>query len=281
MPELPEVETVARQLARAVVGKTIARVVILAPKSVRGAHAGLAPLVDCTVSGVDRRAKLIRIACGNPSAPLRAGWTLLVHLKMTGRLLRLPAGHPPGPYTRAVFTFTDGTQLFFDDMRRFGYLLLLPTAEADAHFIREGYGPEPLASEFDVPAFTACLARRSRARIKAALLDQTCIAGIGNIYADEALFAAGIRPTRKAGSLAVRERKALHAAIRDVLKRSVAVGGSSTVNYVDTAGKRGGFVSHLLAYGHGGEACPRQDGGTIRKTVVAGRGTHWCPVHQK
>ncbi|TAK05408.1 bifunctional DNA-formamidopyrimidine glycosylase/DNA-(apurinic or apyrimidinic site) lyase [Patescibacteria group bacterium] len=271
MPELPEVETVARQLARAIVGKTVARVVVFAPKSVRGRP--LTPLVGRAVTGVDRRAKLIRIACGE--------WTLLVHLKMTGRLLRLPAGHPTGPYTRAVFTFTDGTQLFFDDIRRFGYLMLLPSADAEAHFVREGYGPEPLAPDFDANALAACLARRPRARIKAALLDQTCIAGIGNIYADETLFAAGIRPTRPAGRITRAERAALWTAIRDILTRSIAARGSSSVNYRDTAGRSGNFVRFLQVYGRNGDPCPKGDGGVIHKTVVAGRGTHWCPKHQK
>lgn len=273
MPELPEVETVARQLRRAIVGKRIARVAVSAPKSVRGRHVDLAPLVRRTVVGVDRRAKLIRIAA-DP-------WTLLVHLKMTGRLLLKGRGAATGPYTRAVLGFADGSQLFFDDIRRFGYLLLLPTAEAEAHFLREGYGPEPLAPEFDAAALAACLKRRSRARIKAALLDQTCIAGIGNIYADEALFAAGVRPTRPAGRLTRAETVALWAAIRDILSRSIAVRGSSAVNYRDVRGEAGGFVPFLQAYGHGGEPCPRRDGGTIRKTTVAGRGTHWCPTHQR
>lgn len=246
---------------------------VLAPASVRGSARELRSLVGQTVEAVDRRAKLIRIRCGE--------WTLLVHLKMTGRLLRQPPGTRPGAYTRVTIGFQDGSQLFFDDIRRFGYLLLLPTAQAEEHFRRGEFGPEPLAPEFDAAALGACLARRGRARIKAALLDQTCIAGIGNIYADEALFAAGIRPTRRAGSLTAGERQALHAAIRDVLERSVAVGGSSAVNYVDIEGNRGGYVPHLQAYGHGGEPCPRRDGGIIRKTVVAGRGTHWCPRHQK
>lgn len=274
MPELPEVETVARQLNKAVVGKRISSVRILTRKTVRGAHADLKPLIGKTIQKVDRRAKLIRMRCSGD-------WTLLVHLKMTGRMLVKKKGDVPGKHTRAVFGFTDKSQLFFDDMRIFGYLMLLPTKEADAHFAKEGYGPEPLDAGFDVGMLTACLARKKGSRVKAALLDQTCIAGIGNIYADEVLFAAGVRPTRLAGKVTAKERTLLHAAIQRILKHSISVGGSSSVDYVDTQGKKGRFVQHLKAYGHDGEPCAKKDGGVIRKTVVAGRGTHWCPVHQK
>lgn len=180
MPELPEVETVARQLNKAVVGKRISFIRILTKKTVRGRHADLKPLISKTIQKVDRRAKLIRMRCsGGPSTRLRTGWTLLVHLKMTGRMLVKKKGDVAGKHTRVVFGFGDKTQLFFDDMRIFGYMMLLPTKAADNHFAKEGYGPEPLDAGFDVEALTACLARKKGSRVKAALLDQTCIAGWG------------------------------------------------------------------------------------------------------
>ncbi len=272
MPELPEVETIARGLANAVVGKTIAdarvfmtKIAVHPPEKSFAEH-----VIGETIVAVRRRAKLV--VC--ELAP--SGRLLTVHLRMTGRLIVQAAGtSDPHPYTHVLLTFADGVRLCFADVRQFGRMRLeLPDGPWDA-----GFGPEPLSEGFTSEAFAAMLSER-RLPIKSFLLDQRRIAGIGNIYACEALWQAGIRPTKPASSLTRPARRRLHAALQDVLQRSIDARGTSVDDYVDAEGLKGGFQNELSVYGRLGKPC-RRCGAAIVRTVLGQRGTWWCRACQK
>ncbi|HEY0798616.1 MAG TPA: bifunctional DNA-formamidopyrimidine glycosylase/DNA-(apurinic or apyrimidinic site) lyase [Candidatus Baltobacteraceae bacterium] len=270
MPELPEVETIARGLAHAICGKTISDVTVVRPKTVSPEPGRfVAELLGERIAGVGRRGKFVVIALGS-------GRSLVVHLRMTGRLIiqSAPAG-PPEPYTTVLVCFADGSRLCFADTRRFGRMRLVGTEEPWAAEV----GVEPLSEEFSVERFVSLL-RGRRTPIKVFLLDQRRIAGIGNIYACEALWEARIRPSSAAGSISRPAGKRLHAAIRDVLQRAIDLRGTSVDDYVDAEGLRGGFQNQLRAYGRDGQKCLRC-GRTIRRTTLSQRGTWWCPGCQK
>jgi formamidopyrimidine-DNA glycosylase len=287
MPELPEVETVRVGLARLLPGRVIAEVTHDTDKSFPNAPSDVAHfLVGATVVSVRRRAKVLLIE-------LSSEYSLVIHLKMTGQLVfvgtgeRFGAGHPsaslvghlPDKSTRVTLAFTDGSKLFFNDQRKFGWMKLLPTVEVpNIDFMRK-VGPEPLEANFDWRVMKERLLRRKNSNIKATLLDQTVIAGVGNIYADESLWGAKIHPTRLVHTLSDMELKALHRALVDVLRLSIEKGGSSNHTYVDAEGKKGSYMSFANVFRREGQACPRC-GTTIVKTKVAGRGTHVCPYCQ-
>ncbi len=271
VPELPEVETIARGLANAIVGKTIAAATVSMPK-IAVAPVGRTFAVELpgeTVATVGRRAKFIVIA-------LASGRRLTVHLRMTGRLIFQPAGlNKPYPYTHISIDFTDGTRVAFADVRQFGRMRLLEAGEVwDA----DG-GIEPLSEGFTCELFVSMLDER-RTPIKAFLLDQSRISGVGNIYACEALWEAGIRPSRPAHKVSRPARRRLHAAIRDVLARSIEARGTSVDDYVDAEGLKGGFQNQLSVYGRLGEPCLRCAKPIVR-TVISQRGTWWCRTCQK
>ena len=271
VPELPEVETIARGLANAITGKTIASATVLMSK-IAVAPAGLsfpADLPGETIVGVGRRAKFVVIE-------LASGRRLTVHLRMTGRLIVQPPGtQGPYPYTHVGIGFDDGTQLAFADVRQFGRMRLLEAGDAwDA----DG-GIEPLSEGFTCELFVSMLDER-RTPIKVFLLDQSRISGVGNIYACEALWEAGIRPSRRAHSVSRPARRRLHHAIRDVLARSIQARGTSVDDYVDAEGLKGGFQNQLSVYGRLGEPCLRC-GTPIVRTVLSQRGTWWCRTCQK
>jgi formamidopyrimidine-DNA glycosylase len=271
VPELPEVETIARGLANAVTGKSIRSVAVSRPK------VAVAPpgedferaLRGETVAAVGRRGKYVVLA-------LASGRRLVVHLRMTGRLIVQPPGDPAAvPYSNVVVTFTEGTRLVFADVRQFGRMRLLPAGDPwDA----DG-GVEPLSQGFTSDAFVSMLDGR-RTPIKSFLLDQTRIAGVGNIYACEALWEAGIRPSRPSRTISKPARRRLHGAIRDVLQRAVEARGTSVDDYVDAQGLQGGFQNQLAVYGRLGKPCSRC-GKTIVRTVIGQRGTWWCRGCQK
>lgn len=287
MPELPEVETIRRDLARALTGRTIRGLTVRKVKLLRGASARQfhQRVVSARILDVSRRAKQLVLA-------LSSGYTLLVHLKMTGQLvLAAPGanlkvgGHPiagvrgvPNKYTYITLTLSGGRQLYFNDVRQFGYWRLVPTSGLPQVLAK--LGPEPLAKEFTLARFRASLARRGRTSIKAALLDQSVVAGIGNIYADESLFVARLRPSRRVKSLHAAELAGLWRAVRAVLRRAVAARGTSFNSYVDGLGRAGTYWDKRLVYGRAGEPCPRCRRPIVR-TVVAGRGTHTCPHCQR
>ena len=181
--------------------------------------------------------------------------------------------------TRVVFGFDDGSRLYFNDQRKFGRMVVLPTADVSADALLARMGPEPLEPEFDAEALGAGLARHPSMTLKAALLDQGVVAGIGNIYADEALWRAGLHPQRRCGTV----RRPAVAALRDgivtVLSEGVALGGSTLRDYVDARGQRGGYLDAAAVYGRSGQPC-RRCSTAIVKTTVAGRGTHLCPACQ-
>lgn len=287
MPELPEVETIRIGLSSLLPGLRIASVDYDWPKSFPNETDDIEQfLVDAKITGVRRRAKILLI-------DLDSDYSLIIHLKMTGQTifinedLRFGAGHPnnslvghlPDKYTRVTLVFTDGSKLYFNDQRKFGWMRLVPTAEIpNIHFFAK-VGPEPLSADFTWQDFKSRLSRRPNTNIKAALLDQTVIAGVGNIYADESLWGAKIHPTTLVKSLSDAKVKLLHQSLRDVLQLSIDKGGSSDKNYVNAEGKKGSYLSFANVFRREGQPCSRC-GAFITKTRVAGRGTHTCPKCQ-
>lgn len=275
MPELPEVETMRRQLENEMRGVRIADVVVRFGKRLKPSPAKFrAAISGMTVKNVRRRAKLLLIGLSN-------GQTVAAHLKMTGSFLIKPNGAAPTKHTHVIFELADGRRLFFEDVRKFGFLKVLPTAEVEREIIAgDLYGPEPLLPDFTPERFAACLLRRPGRTLKPLLLDQTCIAGVGNIYADESLWRAKIRPGRRVKSLKADELRRLHRGVVDSLQASVERRGTSADSFVDLYGKKGENQFKLKAYGREGEPCPRC-GGPIKRIRLGGRGTHYCPVCQK
>jgi formamidopyrimidine-DNA glycosylase len=288
MPELPEVETIRAGLAKLLPGRVVKDVWYDWDKSFPNAPADVARfLVGATVEKVRRRAKVLIIE-------LSSGWALIIHLKMTGQLVfvgigqRFGAGHPskdmladlPVKSTHVVLDFTDGSKLFFNDQRKFGWVRLLPAIEIPEIDFFKKVGPEPLDSDFTVDLFIDRLMRRKNSNIKAVLLDQTVVAGVGNIYADESLWGARIHPATLVSQVPKTKLVALYNSLIDVLNLSIAKGGSTDRNYVDAEGQKGSYLSFANVFRKEGQPCPRC-GTPIEKIRVAGRGTHICPRDQK
>lgn len=265
MPELPEVETIARGLANAVVGKTIASVDIrlpkmaIAPPGVDFARA----LTGETITDIGRRGKYVVME-------LASGRKLVTSLRMTGRLVVQRDGEAEYKGTHIVFHYMDGTRLSFADLRTFGRMRLVEPGE----LWDKSLGIEPLSRGFTPEGFIGMLSGRTTP-IKVLLLDQHRIAGIGNIYACEALWDAGIKPGRPAKALTKPAVRRLHRAIIEVLARAIDMRGTSVDDYVDAEGLQGGFQNVLAVYGKKDEPCPRC-GKPIVRTVLAQRGTWWC-----
>ncbi len=273
MPELPEVEQVRRSLAPHIVGKSISQVEVGLPRLIKYPEpaAFCQRLLGERIEAVGRRGKYLRLE-------LASGQYLLLHLRMTGALIAQERGLPPPSYAKLKFSLSGDTDLYFTDIRTFGTLYLLRPGELGI----AGYdslGPEPLTAGF-TPAYLAPLAARARQTVKAFILDQRRIAGLGNIYADEALFASGLAPARLANSLGEEEVAALVAAINQVIAQGIANRGTTFRDYRDGEGRQGSNQEHLAVYGRGGLPC-RRCGGPLVKTVVAGRGTVYCPRCQK
>lgn len=288
MPELPEVETVRRGLHQLIIGRTVKKVVHDTPKSFPNASADVeAFLVGATVTAVRRRAKVLLI-------DLSTEYTLVIHLKMTGQLVfraadvAFGAGHPndsligelPDRSTRVTFTFADGSHLYFNDQRKFGWVRLLPTIEVPNIDFMQKVGPEPLEHDFTPTAFKERFKRKAKSPIKSALLDQTVIAGVGNIYADESLWGAKIHPLRKVATITDAEFDKLYHELRGVMNLAIEKGGSTDRNYVNAEGKKGSYIDFARVFRREGKPCPRC-GTIIVKFKAAGRGTHICPNCQK
>lgn len=284
MPELPEVETVRIGLSALLPGRKIIKQTHDWPKGFPNAPQDVQQfLVGAHITGVRRRAKVLII-------DLNTNYSLVIHLKMTGQLVfrsstaAFGAGHPnhslvgelPDKSTRVTLMFGDNSKLFFNDQRKFGWMRLIPTPEVEQLDFFKKVGPEPLAADFTAKDFAARLGRRAKSGIKTVLLDQTVVAGIGNIYADESLWAAKINPETKVGNVPPTKVKALYDGLIKVLKLSIQKGGSTDRNYVDAQGKRGSYLTFANVFRREGKPCPRC-GGTIIKLRVAGRGTHICP----
>lgn len=312
MPELPEVETIRAGLIKLLPGKVIKDVSHDWPKSFPNAPSNVDSfLLKTKVTDVRRRAKVLII-------DLSSDYSLIIHLKMTGQLIfvdknsqklvnrkkelanskllisnsseaeRFGAGHPskdligelPAKSTRVVLEFTDGSKLFFNDQRKFGWMRLMPTIEIPEIDFFKKVGPEPLEDDFTAEDFISRVKRRKNSSIKAVLLDQTVVAGIGNIYADESLFMAKIHPSTPVSGISRRKLTALYNSVREVLTLSISKGGSTDRNYVDASGKAGSYLSFAQVFRKQGQPCPRC-GTEIIKIRAAGRGTHLCPHCQK
>ncbi len=287
MPELPEVETVRLQLLNRIKSRTILDVVVHHAKSAGHNDTFIEQVTGKTIEHIDRVGKLMIFSFVGESDIY-----LLAHLKMTGQFLFLdPTGnvgggghslsptdtHLPNRHTRISFTLDNGLKLFFNDMRLFGYVKVATHDEVEK--ARAQFGPEPIHDSFDIKSFIKGLKRRT-SPIKAVLLDQSFIAGLGNIYVDEALFRAKVRPTRKANKLTLGEATELAKASGDIMNHSIKVGGTTFQHFVDTGGDNGNYTDYLQVFGKQGTPCPRC-GTTIKKIRCAGRGTHYCPNCQK
>lgn len=285
MPELPEVETVRRGLAPALVGKRIAKA-----KTKRGdlrfpfPNRFAARLKGRRVDSLERRAKYLL-------AHLDNGVVWVTHLGMTGRWSVIGAKRQPGDFyysevpdpahTHVIVDMEFGSRLEFNDPRRFGYMDLIKESEIEAHPWFKGLGPEPLGNEFHLPYLKRALAGK-KAPIKAALLDQRLVAGLGNIYVVEALYRAGIAPTKQAGRISAQRLERLYHAIRAVLEEAIEAGGSTLSDYAQVDGAKGGFQHRFRVYDREGEACLTPDcGGAIQRLTQGGRSTFWCPRCQR
>lgn len=271
MPELPEVETITRGLRARLTGARIAaveqrRADLRFPMPERLASR----LVGRRVQGFTRRAKYILAA-------LDDGWTLLLHLGMAGRLVL--DGPPRGPHEHLTLRFADGTFLRLVDPRRFGAVDLWPSDRLAEHPLLRGLGIEPLAPEFDAVVLREIL-RGRRTPLKSALMDQRLVVGIGNIYANEALFRARLSPRRLALTVGAERAARLAEAIRAVLEAAIAKGGTSLRDYVQANGELGSFQNDFLVYDRAGEPCPAC-GRPIRRIVLAGRASYFCPGCQR
>ena len=280
MPELPEVETVRRGLARHVVGRTIQRVEIGRQRTVRrtSPQQVIDGLTGAKVLAADRRGKYLLL-------PLDTGDTAMIHLRMSGQLLLAPAGTPRPPHTHVAMTLSGepAAELWFVDPRTFGEVVVFDPDHVDVELPELArLGVDPLRDGLDVATLHALLAGR-RTRLKPLLLDQHVIAGIGNIYADEILHAARLHPERVAGSLRRAEVRRLHDALHAVLTAAVGAGGSTLGDrqYVDLMGDGGSYQDEHRVYGRAGQRCPTCGRGWVRRTVSAGRSTHHCSWCQR
>jgi len=320
MPELPEVETVRLGLAKLLPRLIIKDVWHDWKKGFPNAPADVARfMIGASVKSVRRRAKVLIIE-------LSSGYSLVIHLKMTGQLVFVHenqledssskivagnkvrkkqsanskllttnepsalfgGGHPndslinnlPDKFTRVVLDFTDGSKLFFNDQRKFGWMRLLPTVEVPEIDFLKTVGPEPLEDDFTVDKFIERLQTRKNSPIKAVLLDQKVLAGVGNIYADESLFAAKIHPSTPVSKASRTKLVMLHGDLLAVLRLAIEKGGSTNRNYVNAEGKKGSYMSFAQVFRKEGQPCPRC-GTIIEKIRVGGRGTHICPHCQK
>lgn len=319
MPELPEVETVKRGLLKLIVGKTIKFIEHDWPKSFPNSEFDVTSfLVGASIKNVRRRAKVLII-------DLSTGYSLVIHLKMTGQMvyvkrkqiedsrlknedavdeidpqfsisnsqslnsedIRFGAGHPndslikelPDKSTRVIFVFNDDSHLYFNDQRKFGWVRLMPTIEVPNIDFMKKVGPEPLEPEFTAEVFINRIQKRANTTIKAAILDQTVLAGVGNIYADESLWGANIHPASRVFDVPLAKLKKLHFEIVFVLNLSINKGGSTSRNYVNAEGKRGSYLEFARVFRRENLPCPRC-ATIIKKIRVAGRGTHVCPKCQ-
>jgi len=287
MPELPEVETIKNSLKGRILGKKIIKLEI---RDVKIA-CNKASRIKRTLTGdffvkIERIGKLLIFFLAQKNN------FLLVHLKMTGQLIYLDkketiaGGHEatdkeigklPNKHTRAVIYFIDGSKLFFNDLRRFGFLKIVDSEQLE--IIKKNYGVEPLTTDFSVKKLSNIFRKKS-ANIKSILLNQKVISGIGNIYADEILFAAKINPTRQGNSLSLKEIKRIEIVANNVIKKAIKYQGTTFNSYVDSRRKKGNFSQFLMVYGRAEKKCLKCRIGIVKKIKLNGRGTHFCPVCQ-
>ncbi|MDP3987842.1 MAG: bifunctional DNA-formamidopyrimidine glycosylase/DNA-(apurinic or apyrimidinic site) lyase [Candidatus Levybacteria bacterium] len=288
MPELPEVETIKLGLENKIVGLKVDDIEINVPKIFRGEKD---EVLGSKIKKLRRRGKLLIIDLNN-------GQSLVIHLKLTGQLVyhRDPSrssghaafGHPipfagsilPAKTTHVIFTFFDGSKLFYNDMRKFGWIKVVKTGDVEKLKEIQEYGPEPFTKEFTSEKFTKILSRK-KSPVKLVLMDQTQIAGVGNIYANEALFLARVNPQRKSNELKENEIKKLYESLLKVLKEGIKYGGSSENAYVNALGEKGKMQDHFRVYARAGKPCPNKCGEVIKRISLGGRGTFYCAECQK
>lgn len=284
MPELPEVETMREQLDKFLVGSTISNVEIKNPRYDLPA----ANLVGAKIVKVRRFAKVTSIDLSN-------GYSILTHVKLTGQyiyrgpkldnndtLSKKVVGGVPGPHTHVIFELSDGGKLYYNDIRRFGWIRVEKTSEVENEPFIKKLGPEPhISSGFAAKAldfeYFSKLISKSKRNIKVLLMDQSKIGGVGNIYANDALWLSHISPKRSANTLTPDETKLLFDSIYTVLKAGLKYGGASELAFVTPDGKEGEYQNHTLAYGHQGEECKNCKKDKMEKFFLGGRGTYWCP----
>lgn len=308
MPELPEVETVVRELRQKLIGRKIQSVLVKTPKLVAVGYAVLSPkrginsgqviefvkaLNGQKFLSVTRRAKLLFFKLSN-------NFNLIVHLKMTGQFIfedealrkktkgkyriinKLSAPHVslPSKHTHVIFAFNDKSKLFFNDVRKFGYLKLVRDYEIRKVKELKEFGPEPLSKEFTKFVFFEVIKKRKQKRIKEVLVDPKVIAGIGNIYSDEILFLSGVRPERKSSSLKNIELEKIYQNIKIVLKKAIQTKGSSVGDFIRTDGSWGKMGKYHYVYGRKGQKC-KKCGNIILAVKMGGRTASYCPKCQK
>lgn len=274
MPEMPEVETIRRTLADKITGQRISEVELLLPRMIKWPSPPefQAMLTGRTVARLARRGKYLLFH-------LDGGVVMVVHLRMTGRIFYAPAGTPDDRFTRIVFRLANGDALVYADSRTLGTLYAMAADQLWRIAGLDTMGPEPLSEDFTLYYFRETLARR-QGKIKALLLNQQLIGGLGNIYVDESLAMAGIHPERTAASLTEQEVAKLYDAVNKSIKQGIEHGGTTFRDYRDGAGQSGSNQHHLHVYGRKNQAC-KVCGTPIAKSEVAGRGTHFCPHCQK
>ncbi len=271
MPELPEVETIKRDLNRLIVGKKILAIATDSPKQIQPSLAAVRKVIaGAEIKKVERRAKLLQIF-------LSTGQILAIHLKMTGRLLVRKKGSSQDDWQHVTIFLSGNQELRFADLRKFGWVRLIKDKKELEKILSE-FGPEPL-DDLDLKKFKAVLGSTGRA-IKIVLMDQKKISGIGNIYANDALFLARIDPRRPAKKITDQEAKKLYQAIEKVLQAGIKYRGASDQYYLDALGKKGAYQEHFLTYGRQGKPC-FDCGGKIKRIKIGGRGTFFCPRCQK
>lgn len=271
LPELPEVETVRRGLNRLVKGKVISKVeVTYAPMIKTGVDAFCQDLIGQEILDVDRRGKYLLIYLTDH--------VLISHLRMEGKYNFFADQVPANKHFHAFFTFIDGSTLVYQDVRKFGTMELLGKADVDAYFISRKIGPEPTEEDFDLEEFAKKLAK-SKKPIKSHLLNQSLVAGLGNIYVDEVLFKAKVHPAQTSNQLSTDQVADLRQATIEVLQLGIEKGGSTIRTYKNALGMDGTMQDYLQVYGKTGQACPRCQT-EIVKIQLGGRGTHFCPKCQ-
>lgn len=304
MPELPEVETIKLSLQRKIVGLVIKKVEVKSQNSFSGDPQ---EVEGKKVLNLWRRAKVLGIDIGSYQSSAisrqtkqkslkaedRRLMTILFHLKMTGQLIyedgkRLIGGHPtpdmtgpmPGKHTRVIFEFSDGSRLFFNDQRKFGWVKVMgPRSWAMSRELKE-LGPEPLEKGFTWEVLKNNLLRHKSQPVKVTMMDQKVVSGVGNIYANEACFNAGIDPRTKVAALGDENFKKLYRGIIKSLQDGIKHGGSTRAHFVDPEGRKGYFLDYAHVYGKEGQKC-KKCGTVIKKITLGGRGTYLCPICQK
>ncbi|OGH10718.1 MAG: DNA-formamidopyrimidine glycosylase [Candidatus Levybacteria bacterium RIFCSPLOWO2_01_FULL_36_13] len=281
MPELPEVETVKLGLQKYLVGHKIENVEVKVAKLFEGQSKDI---IGAKVKDVRRFGKGLVIDLSNK-------YSLAIHIKLTGQLIyrdektskfiisKKVGDKIPNQFTHVIFKLDKGAFLYYNDKRRFGWIRVVKTEDVFKMPFFKNMGPEPF-KDLTLELFEKIISGRQTI-IKPLLMDQTRIGGIGNIYANDALFLAGINPKRRAKDLSPSEIKLLYDSILKVMEKSMKYGGASELNFVNVLGQEGEYQHHSLAYGRQGEKCSKNDGGVIQKNFLAGRGTYFCPVHQK